>query len=91
MIVARRITILLLILCLVLSFSYAALEAEHDCAGEEHCPICKIIALLSAFLGAVFLPFLFCASIQREEERVVAERMDAERITPIDLKVKLLN
>lgn len=86
-----RAAVILLILCLLFSFGYAAMEAGHDCVGEGHCPICKIIAILSLFFGAICLPCLFCAILVKKEERAPAERVEQRAITPIDLKVKLLN
>ena len=88
---AYRAAVILLILCLLFSFAYAAVESGHDCLDEAHCPICKIIAILSLFFGLISLPFLYCAIMRRVEERLPAEREDQISISPIDLKVKLLN
>ena len=87
---AFRLLIWLLIVAVIFSFGYAALESVHDCHGED-CPICKIIAILTAFLGIVCLPFLCFITLRRTAERSPLEREGEGKVTPIALKVKLLN
>ena len=86
-----RALICLLILAVLFSFGYAALESVHDCHGEENCPICKVIALFRVFFGVACLPFLFRTILRRTEERSPLEQDGEDRATPIELKVKLLN
>ena len=84
------VVLLILLLSLLLSFGYAALESAHDCHGEVDCPICKVIAVLSAFLGIVALPIFFyviCGS--EEKRRVENERDETDVVTLVLLKVKL--
>ena len=88
--VSSRILILLLILCVAFAFAYTAIESVHDCHGED-CPICRIIALLTAFLGAVtWLVFVF-AGFLRTERTQEPRRVSARSVTPVALKVKLSN
>jgi len=56
-----RFTVFLLILCLVLSFCYAAVESAHECS-EADCPICKVIAVLSLLFITIILPILLSVS-----------------------------
>lgn len=86
-----RLLILLLILSVLCSFAYMAIESEHDCHGEEDCPICRVISLLSAFFGTICLPFLFFVGFRSIRSKMSVERKRSEVVTPIDLKVKLLN
>ena len=86
-----RILILLLVLCVLFSFGYMALEAGHDCHDDD-CPVCKIIALLPALWGAVCLLLFFAIGIRFEKREELAKREEgATAITPIALRVKLLN
>lgn len=87
---AFRVLTVLLILCLVFSFLFVAVESGHEC--EEHdCPICKILAVVTRFLGvsSALVFVLLCVRVavstlpQREEDRFV--------VSPVDLKVELLN
>ena len=58
----RRISALLLcaalVLVLAVSVAFLAGEADHDCCGDEHCPVCRMIAVnvrvLKALMLAVF-------------------------------------
>ena len=86
-----RILILLLVLCVLFSFGYMALEAGHDCHDDD-CPVCKIIALLPTLWGAVCLLLFFAIGIRFEKKEELAKREEgATTITPIALRVKLLN
>ena len=93
----KRLTALLLcagmLLALLLSSAYIALEADHSCAGEA-CEICERIAqteallqglaLLGAILPAWFgLPAVFCASRAKEARQSLATP------TPVRWKVRL--
>ena len=86
-----RLLILLLVLTIVCSFGYAAIESVHDCHGEE-CPICRIIAVISTlllfFLIVCFVTILRAAALPQVILREIPSR-DPE--TPIDLRVKMLN
>ena len=87
-----RLLIVLLILCVLFSFGYMAMESVHDCHGEEDCPVCKIIAVLPSLWGAVCLLFLFAECFRFEKKEVFAKREEAAAVvTPIALRVKLLN
>ena len=86
-----RILILFLVLCVLFSFGYMAMEAGHDCHDDD-CPVCKIIALLPVLWGAVCLLFFFAIGIRFEKREVLAKREEAScPVTPIALRVKLLN
>ena len=86
---AFRLVLLILLFSLIFSFGYAALEGAHDCAGED-CPVCKVIAVLSAFLGAAILPLLFVViRIRTEEAEDAAETDAADSVTLVLLKVKM--
>jgi len=85
-----RVILFILIICLILSFAYAAIESVHDCHGDRDCPICKVLAVLSLLFGAVVLPALFCAVLGREQEsQAIAERAHADSATLVAMKVKL--
>lgn len=83
------ITVLFVMLC---SASFAAAEAEHDCAGEN-CPICYQIgvyentlknfslAVCAVFLSAAFI-YILCRSISAPTDFV-------QNCTLVSLKVKL--
>ena len=87
---ASRVLIFFLILSIAFAFGFAAIESVHDCHGED-CPICRIIALLTAFLGAIaFLVFTF-AGFLRSERTQAAPRVSVRFVTPVALKVKLSN
>ena len=84
-----RIIVALLILCLLFASLYAVVESSHDCHGDE-CPICKVIAVLSAFLSMAVLPILFYSFRQREEAREEAEERGVSYPgTLVLLKVKM--
>ena len=86
-----RLLVLLLILTVVFAFGYAAIESVHDCHGEESCPICRIIAVLSAFLGAfAWLAFALAGFLRVKTKPPVAQAV-VPFVTPVELKVKLLN
>ena len=86
-----RVVTILLVLCVLFSFGYMAMEAGHDCHGEN-CPVCKIIALLPVLWGAVCLLFFFAAGVRFEKKATLAKREEgAIAVTPIALRVKLLN
>ena len=87
-----KVLTVLLILCLLFSFGYVALESVHDCHGDEDCPICKIIAVLPLLWGGVCLLFLFAETLRIEKKTVLAKRGEGvSPVTPIALRVKLLN
>ena len=85
----RRALTVVLIICLLLSVTYAAIEATHDC-HEEDCPICKIIAVLGALLAAVEVS---CVIVLLSLCKPVLTSFEKERktsfITLIEQKVKL--
>jgi len=86
----KRVLIVLLILVLLLSLTYTALESGHQCSGEAECPICKVIAVLSSiasFTVVCFLSVLFFSIVCLLAHRVTA-RKDAPS-TLIDLGVKI--
>ena len=85
-----RLLILLLILSVAFAFGYAAIESVHDCHGED-CPICKIIAVINAFFGIVFSWYVLFFSLLRSRGKGVSLRAAATVVTPVKLKVKLLN
>ena len=86
---AFRIVLLILLFSLIFSFGYAALESAHDCKGED-CPVCKVIAVLSAFLGAALPPLLFFVIRRRMREAEEAAECDAaDSVTLVLLKVKM--
>lgn len=84
-----RVTVWLLILCLLFSFVYAALESTHEC-HEEGCPICKVIAVLSLLFVAAVLPALLFVSFRYDARREDATEQDAPSgVSLVSLKVKL--
>lgn len=86
-----RLVVFLLVLSLLFSLGYAALESGHDCHGED-CPICKIIALLPTVWGAACLAFvLLQAGFVLKKTVFVSRREKLVSVTPTDLCVKLLN
>ena len=89
--VASRLLVLLLILSVLFSVVFVALESGHDCHGEENCPICKILATLSWVMAALCLPLLLLLGFLQAERQDARERKSSSFITPIRLKVKLLN
>lgn len=87
-----RVVTILLVLCVLFSFGYMAMEAGHDCHGDDDCPVCKIIALLPVLWGAVCLLILFAVCFRFEQKEVLAKRKEGgSAVTPIALRVKLLN
>ena len=86
-----HVLIFLLILSLLFSFGYAAVEGVHDCHGEADCPICKVITILSSFLGIFSLPLLLFVGLRLREEKVACERKKTQTGSPILLKVKMTN
>ena len=82
--------ILLLVLSVAFAFGYAAIESVHDCHGED-CPICKIIAVITAFFGVVLSFYFLFFSLLRSRGKEVSSRAAATVVTPVKLKVKLLN
>ena len=87
---ASRILILLLVVAVAFSLGYAALESAHDCHGAEDCPICKIIALVPAFLGVCLLPLLVWVTLLLVQKRQEGVRSSLCSVTPVRLKVKML-
>jgi len=86
---AFRVTLFILLFCLLFSFCYAALESTHEC-HEDDCPICKVIAVLSVLFGAAVLPALLFVSFRYERERRDARRHEAASgVSLVTLKVKL--
>ena len=90
-------TALLLIFCLVFSFTFLGINADHECLSSEDCPICTEMSLCSELTHT-----LGCAAPSEEEERPAApsypiehrtERRAAKRAaaTPVSLKVKLID
>lgn len=88
---ASRLLTLLLILSLLFALGYMALESGHDCHGDVDCPICKVIAIIAAMFGALCVLLLSFAVFFRSESKPSPERSRADFVTPVDLKVKLLN
>ena len=86
-----RVLISLLILSLLFSFGYAAAEGVHDCNGDSDCPICKVIAILNAFLGVFSLPILIIVGLCLREDKIDDVRRGVETRSPIALKVKMSN
>lgn len=87
------VVIVCLLICFTLcAFAYTALESTHECHGEENCPICRIIAVISSFFAACVVlcsvALCFVLSVRRES---LSESAPQDRLTLIDLKVKLLN
>ena len=83
-----RVIVLLLILCILASFCYAAAESTHEC-HEDDCPICKLIAVLSILFAAALFTILF-VSFRYEVGREKAEEQDAPNaVSLVSLKVKL--
>ncbi|MBP5404573.1 MAG: hypothetical protein J6Y74_01305 [Clostridia bacterium] len=86
---AFRLLLLLLILSLIFSIGYQALESMHDCHGED-CPVCKVIAVLSCFFGVAVLPSLFFVIRRRMKSAEDLSERDAEDpVTLVRLKVKM--
>ena len=85
-----------LVLFLAVSAFYLALEAGHDCHGEEDCPICRMMAvhiqLLRAF-GLLALVLLSCSAMLRG--RAFRFRLNTAGLfttpTPVSLKIRLNN
>ena len=87
---ASRLMILLLAILLLFSFGYAAAESAHDCHGED-CPICKVIAVLSAMWSELVLFVLLLVSFCLLSERMIPDTERRSHPTLVALKVKLLN
>lgn len=88
--------LLALALALVMLFSvlYIALEAEHDCHGED-CAVCARIAVCEGLLKALALA---CAVLAVRRHAATCHFAAALRrssvrglVTPVSLKVKLSN
>lgn len=84
----------ILLLSVLFSVCYIALEAEHDCSGDE-CPVCFFLALceqnIREYRFAVLLLALFFlitpAMPLIHQNGIQCFRMD----TPVSLKVQLNN
>ena len=88
-------TALLLIFCLVFSFTFLGINADHECLSSEDCPICTEMSLCSELTHA-----LGSAAPYEEEERPQAPAFSVElrpaaaaphrfAPTPVSLKVKI--
>ena len=85
----RKAISVLLILLLLFSFTYAAIESVHDCEGDE-CPICRIIAVLSLLFAGVVICFISVLSFLLFSRKVpLTKSREAASSTLIDLFVKL--
>ena len=61
-----RILVILLVLTLIFSFVYESVEKNHhDCAGE-HCPICAILAVVSAVMLCLVCVFVLIRENKRK-------------------------
>jgi len=84
-----RVTVFLIILCLLLSFAYAAIESAHEC-HEDDCPICKVIAVLSLLFVMACLPVLLFISFGYDVRREDRREQDVRGgVSLVSLKVKL--
>ena len=90
-------TALLLLFCLVFSFTFLGINADHECLSSEDCPICTEMSLCSELTHA-----LGSAAPSEEEERPQAPAFSVElrpaaaaphrfAPTPVSLKVKLID
>ena len=90
-------TALLLLFCLVFSFTFLGINADHECLSSEDCPICTEMSLCSELTHA-----LGSAAPKQEEERPQAPAFSVElrpaaaaphrfAPTPVSLKVKLID
>ena len=88
-------TALLLLFCLVFSFTFLGINADHECLSSEDCPICTEMSLCSELTHA-----LGSAAPSEEEERPQAPAFSVElrpaaaaphrfAPTPVSLKVKI--
>ena len=81
-----------LILCLLLSFGYAAIAGTHHCHADD-CPICKIVAVLSVF-SAVTCVFVAVALLFRLVNPPFVKMQKRKSVAPstlILLRMKLSN
>lgn len=88
-------TALLLLFCLVFSFTFLGINADHECLSSEDCPICTEMSLCNELTHA-----LGSAAPDEKEERPQAPVFSVERRpasaaprrfapTPVSLKVKI--
>lgn len=93
----RKIAMLLavaVIIVLVFSAFLIAVEAEHDCIGDN-CPICQLIAICENNLHNLSLSFVSTALAFVLTYKLItiqtAYNIIREVCTPVSLKVKLSN
>lgn len=90
----KRIIALLFVLLFTLSLFYLAVEADHECSGED-CAVCTVLGQclqligLAAIVSLAALAGLFCAA--RNVDRSFDRAQDGHAITPVSLHVKLSN
>lgn len=86
--------VLLIVFVLVASYYFILHETRHDCSGEE-CPVCALVAIcrntLRSFSIGLILFALLLASLTRSFSLDHTRPASARAVTPVSLKVKLLN
>lgn len=79
---------------LLFSSIYVAMEADHDCCGED-CPVCAVIMLCEVAvrsIGSAVLPgFAIVAFFSRHLSFAMGIHSQSFSATPVSLKTKLLN
>ena len=86
--------ILLIVFVLVSSFWFILHETHHDCTGED-CPVCAMIAVCRNTLKTVFIALLLIlsslSSHSAGRNAGSSSVLYIREVTPVSLKVKLLN
>jgi len=82
------------VLVLSVSAAFLVVEADHDCCGDEHCPVCRMIAVnirvLKALTLAVFALLLSRILLSGQSARRRQERREAFRSgTLVSWKIRL--
>ncbi len=85
---------LTIILLMLLSASFIAVESHHDCTGEE-CTICNQLAVCETVLKTMATVFAVAVIVSVMTEEIVVRlgslRDDFGKKTLVTLKVKLTN
>lgn len=85
---------LLLLISVLFSLYYIAMEADHDCAGED-CPICIFLALCEENIRTIKTGILLIAACIFTFHGLTAlipvRKTDIPLRTPVSLKVQMNN
>ncbi len=87
--------IIMLVLSILFSLFFIAAEAEHDCSGEDDCPICVFLALCEGYLREIKIGLIRVVTgfliigitVPHTIKKVIFHIAD----TPVSLKVQMNN